>query len=146
MHRLIKLFLLCRLGALTLARNQALRHKDLDVKTAIGDAYEQVTAPVYITAPLNMMQLCLCIDQRYGGRSRINDWEVAYEQGKMIAVLPFVGKILDATKDSKSYRPSNPWIMGIMALLAEIYAMDRLKLNLKFEIEMVFRSLGLQVP
>ena len=63
----------------------------------------------------------------------------------MIAVLPFVGKILDATKDSKSYRPSNPWIMGIMALLAEIYAMDRLKLNLKFEIEMVFRSLGLQV-
>lgn len=65
-------------------------------------------------------------------------------QGKMIAVLPFVGKILEATKDSKSYRPSNPWIMGIMSLLAEIYAMDRLKLNLKFEIEMVFRSLGLQ--
>ena len=35
--------------------------------------------------------------------------------------------------------------MGIMALLAEIYALDRLKLNLKFEIEMVFRNLGLQV-
>ena len=66
-------------------------------------------------------------------------------QGKMIAVLPFVGKVLEATKDSKSYRPSNPWVMGIMALLAEIYAMDRLKLNLKFEIEMVFRNLGLQV-
>lgn len=32
-----------------------------------------------------------------------------------------------------------------MALLAEIYALDRLKLNLKFEIEMVFRNLGLQV-
>lgn len=63
----------------------------------------------------------------------------------MIAVLPFVGKILEATKDSKSYRPSNPWVMGIMALLAEIYALDRLKLNLKFEIEMVFRNLGLQV-
>jgi hypothetical protein len=31
-------------------------------------------------------------------------------QGKMIAVLPFVGKILEATKDSKSYRPSNPWV------------------------------------
>ena len=36
-------------------------------------------------------------------------------------------------------------VMGIMALLAEIYALDRLKLNLKFEIEMVFRNLGLQV-
>jgi CCR4-NOT transcription complex subunit 1 len=63
----------------------------------------------------------------------------------MIAVLPFVGKILEATKDSKSYRPSNPWVMAIMSLLAEIYGLDRLKLNLKFEIEMVFRTLGLQV-
>lgn len=138
--------MLCRLGALTLARNQALRHKDLDVKTAIGDAYEQVTARVYITALLSLLQLCLCFEKMYLGRSQTTDWEVACEQGKMIAVLPFVGKILDATKDSKSYRPSNPWIVGIMALLAEIYAMDRLKLNLKFEIEMVFRSLGLQVP
>jgi hypothetical protein len=34
-------------------------------------------------------------------------------QGKMIAVLPFVGKILEATKDSKSYRPSNPWVRDI---------------------------------
>lgn len=63
----------------------------------------------------------------------------------MIAVLPFVGKILEATKASKSYRPSNPWVMAIMSLLSEIYGLDRLKLNLKFEIEMVFRTLGLQV-
>lgn len=94
------------LGALTLARNQALRHKDLNVKDSICNAYNQ---------------------------------------GRMIAVLPFVGKILEATKDSKSYRPSNPWVMAIMSLLAEIYGLDRLKLNLKFEIEMVFRTLGLQI-
>lgn len=31
----------------------------------------------------------------------------------MIAVLPFVGKILEATKDSKSYRPSNPWVSNM---------------------------------
>ena len=34
--------LLCRLGSLTLARNQALRHNHLEVKAVIADAYEQV--------------------------------------------------------------------------------------------------------
>ena len=32
----------CRLGSLTLARNQALRHNHLEVKAVIADAYEQV--------------------------------------------------------------------------------------------------------
>lgn len=35
--------------------------------------------------------------------------------------------------------------MGILALLSEIYALDKLKLNLKFEIEMLFKDLDLQI-
>ena len=43
------------------------------------------------------------------------------------------------------FRPPNPWIIGILALMAEIYAQDKLKLNLTFEIEMLFRNFNLQI-
>ena len=67
----------------------------------------------------------------------------AYSGGRMIAVLPFIHKVLDPCKKSRVFRPTNPWVGGLLALVAEIYAQDRLKLNLKFEIEMLFRELGL---
>eukprot|EP00884_Botryococcus_braunii_P017999 jgi/Botrbrau1/4883/Bobra.0032s0038.1 len=66
----------------------------------------------------------------------------AYEQGKMIAILPFIGKVLEPCRDNKIFKPPNPWIMGILALCVEIYALDKLKLNLKFEIEMLFRNMN----
>ena len=47
--------------------------------------------------------------------------------------------------DNQVFTKTNPWIAAILALAAEIYHLDKLKLNLKFEIEMVFRNLGLQV-
>ena len=68
----------------------------------------------------------------------------AYERGKMIAVIPFVHKILDPCKNTKVFAPPNPWVMGLCSLLTEIYGMNKLKLNLKFEIEMMFKDLGLQ--
>ena len=43
------------------------------------------------------------------------------------------------------FRPPNPWITGILSLMAEIYATDKLKLNLTFEIEMLFRNFSLQI-
>ena len=43
------------------------------------------------------------------------------------------------------FKPPNPWLQGILALVAEIYGQDKLKLNLKFEIEMMFRNLNLQI-
>lgn len=124
------------------------------MKAVIADAYEQVCCDPCLAVTMSSMQnawwlvgvhrdWCPC-DVQLSADVALSSPN-AMTQGKMIAVLPFVGKILEATKDSKSYRPSNPWVMGIMALLAEIYALDRLKLNLKFEIEMVFRNLGLQV-
>lgn len=89
------------LGHLTIKQDKIIRHKDLDLK---GLLYE------------------------------------AYEQGRMIAVLPFINRILEHCKESKVFKPSNPWVQSILCLAAEIYALDNLKLNLKFEIETMFRS------
>ncbi|CAI9292306.1 unnamed protein product [Lactuca saligna] len=69
----------------------------------------------------------------------------AYEKGLMIAVIPFTSKILEACQNSLAYTPPNPWTMGILGLLAEIYAMPNLKMNLKFEIEVLFKNLNVDL-
>ncbi|CAH9118024.1 unnamed protein product [Cuscuta europaea] len=69
----------------------------------------------------------------------------AYEKGLMIAVIPFTSKILEPCQNSIAYQPPNPWTMGILGLLAEIYAMPNLKMNLKFDIEVLFKNLGVDL-
>jgi CCR4-NOT transcription complex subunit 1 len=69
----------------------------------------------------------------------------AYEEGKMLAVLSFIRQLLDPAIDSKVFRPPNPWVMAICALLAEIYNLENLKTGLKFEVELLFKSLGMNV-
>ncbi|KAL5217094.1 hypothetical protein ABZP36_017778 [Zizania latifolia] len=59
----------------------------------------------------------------------------AYEKGLMIAVIPFTSKILETCHSSIAYCPPNPWTMGILSLLAEIYNLPNLKMNIKFDIE-----------
>ncbi|OAY69195.1 CCR4-NOT transcription complex subunit 1, partial [Ananas comosus] len=59
----------------------------------------------------------------------------AYEKGLMIAVIPFTSKILEPCQSSIAYQPPNPWTMGILSLLTEIYNLPNLKMNLKFDIE-----------
>ncbi|KAF9613129.1 hypothetical protein IFM89_005608 [Coptis chinensis] len=59
----------------------------------------------------------------------------AYEKGLMIAVIPFTSKVLEPCQSSAAYQPPNPWTMGILGLLSEIYALPNLKMNLKFDIE-----------
>ncbi len=44
-------------------------------------------------------------------------------------------QILEPCQSSLAYQPPNPWTMGILGLLAEIYALPNLKMNLKFDIE-----------
>ena len=44
----------------------------------------------------------------------------AYERGLLIAVVPFVAKILDAASASRVFMPPNPWVMGIMMVLVEL--------------------------
>ncbi|OMP00668.1 hypothetical protein COLO4_12469 [Corchorus olitorius] len=69
----------------------------------------------------------------------------AYEKGLMIAVIPFTSKILEPCQSSLAYQPPNPWTMGILALLVEIYSMPNLKMNLKFDIEVLFKNLGVDM-
>lgn len=69
----------------------------------------------------------------------------AYEKGLMIAVIPFTSKILEPCQSSLAYRPPNPWTMGILGLLAEIYNLPNLKMNLKFDIEVLFKNLGVDM-
>ncbi|XP_058205092.1 uncharacterized protein LOC131319013 isoform X2 [Rhododendron vialii] len=69
----------------------------------------------------------------------------AYEKGLMIAVIPFTSKILEPCQNSVAYRPPNPWTMAILGLLAEIYVLPYLKMNLKFDIEVLFKNLGVDM-
>ncbi|KAM0934312.1 putative CCR4-Not complex component, Not1, MIF4G-like domain superfamily [Dioscorea sansibarensis] len=69
----------------------------------------------------------------------------AYEKGLMIAVIPFTSKILEPCQYSLAYQPPNPWTMGILGLLAEIYNLPNLKMNLKFDIEVLFKNLGVDM-
>ncbi len=68
----------------------------------------------------------------------------AYQRGRMIAVLPFVQKVLETCKDSKVFKASNPMMSGILSLLSEIHKMDRLKLNNSFNIEMIYKTFSVQ--
>ncbi|KAK7277081.1 hypothetical protein RIF29_18231 [Crotalaria pallida] len=69
----------------------------------------------------------------------------AYEKGLMIAVIPFTSKILEPCQSSLAYQPPNPWTMGILGLLSEIYSMPNLKMNLKFDIEVLFKNLSVDL-
>ncbi|XP_073353318.1 uncharacterized protein [Aegilops tauschii subsp. strangulata] len=69
----------------------------------------------------------------------------AYERGLMIAVIPFTSKILEPCHSSIAYRPPNPWTMGILSLLSEIYNLPNLKMNLKFDIEVLFKNLSVDM-
>ena len=69
----------------------------------------------------------------------------AYEKGRLIAVIPFVCKVLEACSKSKIFAPPNVWVMAHMRLLVEIYMIPELKLNLKFEIELLCNNLGVDL-
>jgi len=66
----------------------------------------------------------------------------AFEKGKLVAVVPFVAKVLDSTMNSRIFRPPNPWTMMILGLLAELHPMTDLKLNIKFEVEVLCKNLN----
>lgn len=67
----------------------------------------------------------------------------AHDTKRLIVVIPFVCKVLDQGKSSIVFRPPNPWLMDIIHLLIELYHNAELKLNLKFEIEVLCKNLSL---
>ena len=60
-------------------------------------------------------------------------------------VLPFTCKLLEKTTLSTVLLPTNPWISSLLRLLVEIYVFVDLKLNSKFEIELLFKGLGVDM-
>eukprot|EP01119_Soliformovum_irregulare_P023182 TRINITY_DN8072_c0_g1_i1.p1 TRINITY_DN8072_c0_g1~~TRINITY_DN8072_c0_g1_i1.p1 ORF type:complete len:2236 (-),score=833.72 TRINITY_DN8072_c0_g1_i1:325-7032(-) len=69
----------------------------------------------------------------------------AFENGTLLAVIPFVSNILETCKDSKVFKPPNPWLMAILRLLVEVHNKSNLRLNIKLEIEILFKNLGLDI-
>lgn len=68
-----------------------------------------------------------------------------YETGMLIAVTPFVAKILEGAKSSIVFRPPNPWLMGLLSVFRALYGVDDLKMNIKFEVEVLCKNLGVKL-
>lgn len=70
-----------------------------------------------------------------------------YERGWLIAILPFASNILKGAKppNNRVFSATNPWMAGILSTLAELYHLPEIKLNLKFEIEVLFRELNVDL-
>ncbi|CAF1270900.1 unnamed protein product [Adineta steineri] len=71
----------------------------------------------------------------------------AYHTGPqdLLYIIPFVSKIIESCAKSKIFQQPNPWLMGIMSVLAEMHGTPDFKLNLKFEIEVLCKQLEIQL-
>ncbi|KAH9886539.1 CCR4-Not complex component, Not1-domain-containing protein [Xylariomycetidae sp. FL2044] len=67
----------------------------------------------------------------------------AHDTKRLVVVVPFVCKVLIQAAQSTIFRPPNPWLMDIIHLLIELYHHAELKLNQKFEIEVLCKDLSL---
>lgn len=68
-----------------------------------------------------------------------------YDNKRLIVAIPFVCNVLAACKDSLVFRRPNPWFVAIIRVLVEMYHFGDLKLNMKFEIEVLFGKLDIQL-
>jgi CCR4-NOT transcription complex subunit 1 len=69
----------------------------------------------------------------------------AYDNTRLIVAIPFVCKSLEPCASSRIFKPPNPWLMAVIGLLAELYHFAELKLNLKFEIEVLCKALDVSL-
>lgn len=67
----------------------------------------------------------------------------AYEEGNLLAIIPFVCNILKSSINSDVFNANNPWIVSNLSLMLELKATPELKLRIIHEIEFLFRSLRL---
>ena len=64
---------------------------------------------------------------------------------KTILVIPFTCGVLAQGVRSRVFKPPNPWVVEVIAALMELYKEGNIKLNLKFEIEVLLKEFGLNV-
>ena len=67
------------------------------------------------------------------------------ETQRLILVVPFTCNVLAQGTRSIVFKPPNPWIMEIIAALLELYFHFDIKLNQKFEIEVLCKEFGVLV-
>lgn len=67
----------------------------------------------------------------------------AYDTQRLIIAIPFTCKVLAQGSRSVIFKPPNPWVMEIIGLLIELYHFADLRLQMKFEVEVVCQDLGL---
>ena len=67
------------------------------------------------------------------------------ETQRLILVIPFTCNVLAQGIRSIVFKPPNPWVMEIVAALLELYFHFDIKLNQKFEIEVLCKELGIVV-
>lgn len=63
-----------------------------------------------------------------------------FETERLLIVIPFTCNILAQASKSIVFKPPNPWMVEILRFLLEIYNDADLKLNQKFEIEVLFKE------
>lgn len=66
----------------------------------------------------------------------------AYDTQRLIIAIPFTCKVLVHAAKSRIFKPPNPWLMELLGFLAELYHYMELKLNQKFEIEVLCKELN----
>lgn len=64
---------------------------------------------------------------------------------ELLYVVPFVAKVLESCAKSSIFAPPCPWTMGLINALAELHHEPDLKLNLKFEIEVLCKNLKVDI-
>lgn len=67
----------------------------------------------------------------------------AHNTQRLLIAIPFTCKVLAQAAHSKIFKPPNPWLMELIGVLVELYEHAELKLNLKFEIEVLCKELGI---
>ena len=68
-----------------------------------------------------------------------------YDSNRLIVAIPFVCKVMEQCAKSNVFKPPNPWLMAVLRLMVELYQFAELKLNLKFEIEVLFKGLNVEL-
>lgn len=66
-----------------------------------------------------------------------------YDTERLLIIIPFVCNVLVQAKKSVVFKPPNPWTVDIVRVLLELYHFSELKLNQKFEIEVLCKELNI---
>eukprot|EP00124_Ichthyophonus_hoferi_P004310 Ihof_evm1s459 gene=Ihof_evmTU1s459 len=68
-----------------------------------------------------------------------------YKRSRLIYVIPFVAKVMESCSKSRVFKLPNPWVTSILRILKEMHLLSDLKLNLKFEIEVLCKNINVDL-